>query len=225
MSEEPNDPTEPIRPEPTDATYPPPPDAGGHDEPASDDATEVMDPVQPRGPVPLRGDVVDDATDQPVADANVQVTDPSGAGVSSVSTVADGRFGTAPLPADRYNLEVAATGYGTARAVVDHPGGRVRIRLATVALGGRVSAADLGPTDPFTAEVEVLDGQGRVVGHTRTEANGTFRVTGLPSMGTLHLVVRAEGYFVERRVLRQEQLTSPVGIELLPAELAGRVVA
>lgn len=142
---------------------------------------------------------------------------------TAVSTVADGRFSTSPLPADRSYLEVTATGYGTARSVIDHPGGRVRIRLAAVTRDGRVSAADLGPTDPFTAQVEVLDVQGRVVGTTRTQRNGTFRVVGLPSTGPLHLVVRADGYFVERRTL--QQIASPVHVELLPAELAGRVVA
>ena len=242
-----SDPTGPTAPDPSgpssgDSSPPPPAGDGpadptvplGGQGPSPVDPTVRIDPVtgpagaapsgSDDGPAPLRGVVTVAATGAPVEGADVQVAGPDGTVVGRATTVADGRFSVSQLPAGSYGITVRGGGHLVTRLDHDHPGGRVQVELRPARISGTVRPADAGPGDRVVAEVTARDAEGRVRARTTTDADGHFTLDGLDE-GRYEVAATSDGYFTTRHRVDLSGPVRPLALELVPAELLGRVLA
>ncbi|KEI44594.1 MFS transporter [Saccharopolyspora rectivirgula] len=123
------------------------------------------------------------ASDQPVADATVVLTDVRGEVVATTTTGSDGRYRLADLVGGDYALTVTAPAYRpVATPVTVADGERVTLDVAMqggVQLTGVVRSANLGVAIP-DARVTLLDENGGVVAVTTTDTEGRYVFTDLP---------------------------------------------
>jgi hypothetical protein len=176
------------------------------------------------GPSTLRGVVTAAATGMPVEGAEVEVAGPGGAVVGRATTIADGRFSVGQLPADNYRLTVRRAGFPAAQLGHDHPGGRVHVELRAARITGTVTPADGAPGEGVVAEVAARDADGRVRARAVTDAGGSFSLDGLDA-GRYVVAATSDGYFTTRREVDLGRPVPPMALELVPAELLGRVLA
>ena len=142
----------------------------------------------------LSGQVVDQATNQPLAGAAVAL---SGAGAGSALTDAEGRFGIANLSAGSYSVQVTRAGYAGASAAYSLFAGQTldagRIALAQIPttgiVRGRITAATGGAPLPGVSVMIA----GSTTLSALTDALGAFEFSGVPP-GALSISASLAGY-------------------------------
>jgi hypothetical protein len=140
---------------------------------------------------------------QPIADAMLSAISASTRAIYQASTAADGSYQLTGLPADRYTLEVAATGWypQPSREVTLAAGQSVAQSFSMTSTGGRLSGVVRGPDGNPVAGAVVFVGMAQ--GSTYNgeswcaqvvcDTSGCYELTAMP-VGTYEVIAAAEGY-------------------------------
>ena len=180
--------------------------------------------LEPRIPGTLTVEVLDQATNAPVADASVTVRDyNTWEVVTTGSTDADGMFTTSTLAGGDYYVEVTADGYFGGGDWIHISGDMTTTVTLEPRIAGTVTitvadALTNAPIANVRVEISSWDARAGVIG--TTDGNGKF-ISGVLPGGDYNVTVRADGYFATGNSFRLSgDMDRPLTIE---PQVSGRL--
>lgn len=145
---------------------------------------------------------VHDVADRPLA-AQLSLLDPTGVEVATVATDTEGGFAVDVAPG-RYLVTVSALGHAPKAAVIEVPASGVELDVTLLVSSALTGTVTSGGRPLPGALVTLVDPAGGVLGATRTDEAGQYRLPA-PAAGTWTLVAAAPGAGPVARALHWPQ--------------------